>query len=493
MEQGKSQAIIFQRPPLRGYDLYLWIISVTGLALTLYALFQLSTVVSIHNFLILAVLMVIAQFTTASLPVSGKAGVTYSVSSAITLAAVVLFGVYAAILIDAIGAVTVWVIKPQQETVWKKKLSQLGFNMGVTVLASFLAGTFFSTFVGTAWYSFIAVWIATALIYDQVNLWGVLTILRLQHGEKFSFRTAWRGNRWAILINVSISTIAGGVLILATTRLDWIGIIIFFLPILLSSYSFYIYVSQTKQQMLNMESIISERTRTVTQLSREKDAFLALLTHDMKSPLTSIGMYAEMMRRKPDLLLQKPHAVENILRAHATLTDLVNNIVDLERLQTDGALQIDRSLFDVTDLAEYVVALLLPQAEQKQIKLTTQFTRQQIRLHADRLQIERVLTNLVSNAIKYSDEAGVVTVAVQQTDENVSVIVEDNGYGIPAEELPYIFDRYRRVDKHRKVAVGTGLGLAIAKAIAEGHGGTLVAESAENIGSTFTLTLPLST
>ncbi len=449
----------------------------------------------IHNFLLLLALIICVQFSAQSLPVSKKAGVTFSVATAINLAVIPLYGPYAAIILDVVSVTFIWLIKPFDETTWKKKLPQLTFNNGMTAIASFMAGQFFVTLAGQTdshnAYITLPVWLITVIIYDQLNWWLVIIILKLQHGKTFGAVQMWRDNRWATVINIGIGSIAGGVLVLATVNFDWLGIIVFFLPIALSAYAFHVYVSQTRAQMANMESIIAERTQELAQLNSEKDAFLALLTHDMKSPLTSIGMYAEMMRRKPDLILTKPHTIENILRAHATLTDLVNNIVDLEKLQSGDSLSIDRSLFDVVDLTEYVVEILQPQAEQKQIALTNDLANQPIQINADRLQIERILTNLVSNAVKYTNVGGRITVEVKQTDDDVCIAVQDTGYGIPEDDLPFIFDRYRRVDKHRNKAVGTGLGLAIAKAIAEGHGGTLVAESAENIGSTFTLTLPL--
>lgn len=492
MQQSDTQSLFSKREPIQAYTIYLWLVSVTGIVLIAYSLLQVTQFTPLFNFLLLAVLMVAAQFTTETLPYSGKSGVTYSISSALTLAAIPLFGVAGAILIDAIGAFVVWIVKPQDDAVWKKKLSQLAFNTGVIVSASFLAGIFYTAFDASRWYTEIPVWVITAFLYDQVNLWGVLIILRLQHGSQFSLLKTWKDNRWATSISILNSALGGGFLLFAARSFGWLGILVFFLPIILSAYAFFVYTSQTKAQMANMENIIAERTQELTQLNTEKDAFLALLSHDMKSPLTSIGMYAEMMRRKPDVILQKPHTIDNILRAHATLSDLVNNIVDLEKLQSGGELALERSLFDVTDLTEYVVDLLQPQAEHKQILLTNQVTRRSIHLHADRLQIERVLTNLISNAIKYTKENGQVHVRVWLTPHDVCIAVKDTGYGIPEEELPFIFDRYRRVDKHRNKAVGTGLGLAIAKAIAESHGGSLVAESAEHVGSTFTLTLPLT-
>ncbi len=494
----QSNSVPLKTIPL--YRIYYWAVTIIGLLILVTQLPHMLELVTDLSFLLLTLFVIIVQHTSASLPVSNEASVTYSVSSAISVASIPLYGIQGILLLELIGSIYLWLFKPRTVTP-SKRLSQFAFNVSMLSIVGLVTALVYqfltiqlpmqSSPVGGYLFP-VVTWVISALVYDQTNQWLVLAIIKLQHGNDIDLLDMWRENRWASLVSISVITVGGGSLTIAVGLLDWLGIAVFFLPVLATSYAFTVYVSKTKQQMSDMETIITDRTSDLQRLNREKDAFLALLTHDMKSPLTSIGMYAEMMRRKPDLIRQKPHTIENILRAHATLNDLVNNIVDLEKLQTDGALPLEQSLFDVTDLTEYVVEVLQPQAEQKHITLTTQLSRQEIHLNADRLQIERVLTNLISNAVKYTKEHGTVDVRVWQADEQVCIAVQDTGYGIPTEELPYIFDRYRRVDKHRNMAVGTGLGLAIAKAIAEGHGGRLLVESAENVGSTFTLSLPLS-
>ena len=337
------------------------------------------------------------------------------------------------------------------------------------------------------------IWLLIVALYDQVNLLLVIGVLRLQHGKAIQPFEMWRKNNWASLINVANVIVGGAVLVFAVESFGWLGILAFVMPILSSAFAFRVYVTQTKAQMGNLEKIIAERTYELERLNNEKDDFLAVLTHDMKSPLMSIGMYASMLQQNPHLLQQKPHTIKNIIRAQATLNDLVNNIVDLENLKAGSEMTLDLTPFDLTEMVEFVTESLQPQAGRSKLTLTFKPSPTNIQIVADRLKIERILTNLISNAVKYTGKGGSINVQMRSEEECVHVDVMDTGYGIPAEELPYIFERFRRVKQHRRVALGTGLGLAIAKLIAEAHSGSIAVESEEGVGSTFTLTLPDNT
>ena len=169
----------------------------------------------------------------------------------------------------------------------------------------------------------------------------------------------------------------------------------------------------------------------------------------------------------------------------------MNNILDLEKLQVGGSLKMDIELFDLTTTLEYLAESFSAQADKKEIALAHHFTVSNIMLSGDQKQLERVFQNIISNAIKYTPEGGDVCIEALVEEEQAVVYVRDTGYGIPADELPFIFDRFRRVAKHEKVAVGTGLGLAIVKAIVEEHNGQVSVTSQEEKGTTFTVRLPL--
>ena len=411
------------------------------------------------------------------------------------MALIPLFGPEEAAVSAAACSLGIWLIFPSKKNVNKKNWEQLSFNAGMLSIAIYIAGVVFinlqqllgvNTLLGQ-----IIPWLIAAIVYDQINFWMLMIIIRLKQGALVKPTAIWIENLWALPINIIILSVGGGALAFAATQLGLLGIVVFFLPIVLSAYAFRLYVSHMQAHMNNLESIVAERTNALEQLMKEKDAFLAVLTHDMKSPLTSINLYATMIKDYPQVLEKKPQMIDTVLRSQETLTAIVKNILDLEKLKATGQLPMEIEDFDFGALIEKVIEIVRAQADRKSIDLQLMGIGLPIFVHADRHQMERMLNNLISNAIKYTAKSGRVTVLLETQDNQVRVQVQDSGYGIPAEELPHIFDRYRRVTSHKKLAAGTGLGLAITKALTEAHGGKIEVTSEEGKGSTFTVHLPI--
>jgi signal transduction histidine kinase len=480
---------------IKSHRIYLYAVSLIALAIFVYAVWQIPKIENLFIFLLFLVLGVFTQVAATTATLKSKTGVTYALSPAISLATVPFFGPGAAVMIEAVTSVALWLIKPADETKWKKSWVQLSFNTSSSIIAIFLAGQVFlaaQTFFGDSSFARnVTPWLLAAVTVDQVSLWLIAIMLRLQHGADFKVFSIWRENAWAIPISILTVSVGGGYLAYSYLQFGWTGIAFFFLPLLLSAYAFRLYVSQMQAHMDNLEDIIAERTDTLKDLMREKDSFLAVLTHDMKSPLTTIGIYAGLLRDKPGLLLERPYITETLRQSQQTLLSIVNNILDLEKMQVDGTINLDKEYFDLVLLTDAVVAVLKVQADQKNIEMEFLPMTRSINLLADKNQIERVIHNLVSNAIKYTPDGQHVKVEVCAEKDTAVVQVIDTGYGIPAEELAYVFERYRRVDKHKKMAAGTGLGLAITKALVEAHHGQIFVESVEDQGSQFTIKLPL--
>jgi signal transduction histidine kinase len=299
-------------------------------------------------------------------------------------------------------------------------------------------------------------------------------------------------------INVLVTAVGGGVLAFAIQQLELIGLAIFFLPIFLSAYAFRLYVRRTQEQMDRLEELVELRTQdlaeaneSLAELNEQKDAFLAVLTHDMRSPLTNIHGYASLMRDNPQFETgQRTQMLDVILRNERALLEIVNNILDIEHLESGAPILLDRENFNLTSVLGELVESHEAQAIEKQIQLEYEAGAQPIFVHADKQKCTRILQNLISNALKYTPEQGRVTVRAHMNGRYAKIDVEDTGYGIPQDELPHIFDRFSRVDKHKNVAVGTGLGLAIVKSLVEAHGGEICVQSEEGVGSTFTVKLP---
>jgi signal transduction histidine kinase len=477
------------------YFIYLISVSFLGLGLVTWGGFQVARIDHLLNFFLLLTLAALAEIAATSVQVTEGAGITYHVGPAVALASVPLAGPAGGAIIAAASSLSLWLIKPADKTTWKKSWTQLGFNTGMQCIALFVGGWVLlvsQNLLSTNEILKTTIpWLLAAVSFDQVNLWILIGILRLQHGKEIKPWEVWRENRWAASIASVAFGVGAGFLAFAIERFDWIGVVIFFLPLILSAYAFRLYVRQMKAHMDNLENIIAERTKALADLMKEKDQFLAVLTHDMKSPLTAINLYGSLIRDHPHLAAEKPNIAGVILRSEKTLTDIVNNILDLEKLQADGSMPLEKESVDLLHLIETTLEPLKTQAAQKQIDLQYDIGSEPLLIVVDQSQIQRVLQNLVTNAIKYTPQEGHICVQAYKQDQMVVTAVQDDGYGIPADELPHVFDRYRRVTKHERFAAGTGLGLAISKAIVEAHDGTISATSEENIGSTFTVELPL--
>jgi len=218
--------------------------------------------------------------------------------------------------------------------------------------------------------------------------------------------------------------------------------------------------------------------------------FLSMITHDIKVPLTVILGYTEMLTDpEPPPGQIPPDILTRIRESGETIHALVCNFLDLSRIEA-GRMTLDRRPFDVREMLAHALEHYESTARRKGIALTLEGERLPP-LVADETQLERVVANLLANAIKYTATGGRITIALGRENGHASIAFRDNGRGIPADELPHLFEKYRRV-REAKRTEGTGLGLFIAKTIVEAHGGDIRVESAPGVGSTFTLLLPLA-
>lgn len=479
------------------YLLYLVGVSLAGLILIGWGIYSLSSYEPRLRYLLLLLFAAIAQIMTTSLPVSEKAGITYDIGGAVSIATIPFYGLPGAALMIALSSLSMWLVKSSDETTWKRSWRQLFFNLGMHSLSIVLSGMIYFglrnllvpiTFTAV---SAVVPWFIAGFAYGQFNIWILIGILRLQHGAEIYPWEIWRENRWALAIDAIVMIVGGGFLAFALDKYDLIAVGVFFLPIFLSSFAFRIYIRQMRTHMDNLENIVTERTQELAELMKEKDAFLAVLTHDMKTPLTTIGLYSDILIRQPDITLKKPYIPQVIRNNQQALTEMVNNILDLEKLQVGGSMPLERTSFDLVPSLEYLTESLSAQADKKKITVEHHFAVSPLMLSGDQKQLERVFQNLLSNAIKYTPEGGRVCIEALLEEGKALIRVQDTGYGIPAEDLPFIFDRFRRVVKHKKVATGTGLGLAIVKAIVEAHDGVISVSSQEENGSEFLVHLPL--
>lgn len=231
-----------------------------------------------------------------------------------------------------------------------------------------------------------------------------------------------------------------------------------------------------------------EARESAESASRLKDEFLALLSHELRTPLHVINNWLWQLKQGksvPPMILSR--ALDVIERNTALQSRLVDDLLDVSRAAA-GKMSIESQLVELGTLAASVVELSQPAAREKSIALTlTQQDDPNIWGDADRLQ--QVLNNVVSNAIKFSPKGGRVDVQVARDGSRASVVVKDDGEGVPPEFLPHMFDRFRQADASMtRRQGGLGLGLTIVREIMSLHGGTVRAESAgKNQGTTIHL------
>ncbi len=241
-----------------------------------------------------------------------------------------------------------------------------------------------------------------------------------------------------------------------------------------------------------LESKVAAATERLRALDQAKTEFLSVVAHELRTPLTALQGFSELLLART----QPPERATRFLRhIHAEagrLGRIVIELLDLSRIEAGRGLDLQREDVELSELVERNVELFA--TEHRRHRFEWAVSAEARWLSADRDAVDRMLKNLLSNAVKYSPRGGRVAVAAGPADDRPGMLelsVEDDGVGIPAEDLPRIFDRYVRVPNRETVTVrGLGLGLCLVRTLAEAHGGSVEVESLPGKGSRFRLLLP---
>ena len=230
-------------------------------------------------------------------------------------------------------------------------------------------------------------------------------------------------------------------------------------------------------------------TDELAKLDKVRSDFIAAVSHELRTPMTTIRGFVDGMIDGVIPPTRQAHYLNVIKEEIIRMNGLVNDLLDMTRLQS-GAVQLDIQSHDIIQIIRGVVTKLEPIIKEKDINIMYHFSCDSCHVATDRASIERVLINLIQNAVKFTSNGGKIVLSVKRNDNNVLVSVADNGIGIASEELPFIFERFYKADKSRGLdKKGTGLGLAITKSIIEAHGQTIKVVSKINEGTKFTFTL----
>jgi len=229
-------------------------------------------------------------------------------------------------------------------------------------------------------------------------------------------------------------------------------------------------------------------TEKLQELNKYKDEFMAMASHELKTPLTVIKANIQVLQQK---ITSDPNGIfiDKTLSQVNKLSDLISSLLDVSKIQS-GKLEINLSIFDIATLVKEVVANL----QQTTLTHTIIFNSpgKEILANADRERIEQVLVNLIMNAIKYSPKAKDVTVDCYEKDGKINVSIKDNGIGIPSEDIQNIFTSFYRVRGLASSFAGSGIGLYISSEIIKRHGGEIWAESKVDEGSVFYFSIPIA-
>ena len=242
-------------------------------------------------------------------------------------------------------------------------------------------------------------------------------------------------------------------------------------------------------QNVSLQRKVRATATELAELERLKTDFIAIASHELRTPLGLILGHATFLREMTGD--QYGEQLDMIIRNATKLKTIVENLSDVDNFQS-GAARVRNQSVSLSKIIEDVIATFQDEAKSKNISLQSQGGASPLKLDGDGVKLNIALSNLVKNALQFTESGGHVTVDVQEDVGYYKVTVRDDGIGIPARDLPRVFERFFQVETHltRRYG-GMGLGLAVAKAMIELHGGRIWAESEEGKGSTFTFLLPI--
>jgi signal transduction histidine kinase len=272
-------------------------------------------------------------------------------------------------------------------------------------------------------------------------------------------------------------------------------------------------IAHLKRELVTTQRELAKQKREVAQLAKQnaqlyqdaeaavqlRNEFISSITHDLKTPLTTIKGYGQILRRRVSRLdLAEPEKLvgplENIDATVQRMIEQIEGMLDLARLQKGASLTLNRSEIDLVALLQRVLKMLAP----LMLKHRLEFTPMLPALIGwwDLLYLERMVTNIISNAIKYSAPGGLISISLildaSASPQQAIMQVCDQGVGIPDAEIARIFEPFYRAANSRERGIkGTGIGLASVRQIIDLHGGTISVTSEEHVGTCFTVGLPI--
>lgn len=238
-------------------------------------------------------------------------------------------------------------------------------------------------------------------------------------------------------------------------------------------------------------ALVMQDITHLKKLDRIKSEFVTTVSHDLRSPLTAILGYVELIPRVGPVTDQQAEFVSRVRTGVLTINALITDLLDLGRIETGFDAQKEPTAVQL--IARYVVSNVTQHCQAKQQTLAVDLPEELPPVFGSPVRLRQMFSNLLDNASKYTPEGGHITFLARVEGDQIIFTVRDSGIGIAPADQPYIFDKFYRASNARYDFAGTGLGLSIVKSIVEAHGGRIWLESKLNVGTTFTVVLPIHT
>jgi signal transduction histidine kinase len=245
------------------------------------------------------------------------------------------------------------------------------------------------------------------------------------------------------------------------------------------------------QKLQEANILLENQKRELINANKAKDDFLANMSHELKTPLNSINVISTVMQKNKDNNLSRKQIknLEIINKCGNELLYLVNDVLDLSKLEANE-ISLNNEHIDIHEFITNIFQSILPQTKAKDLYLELDIEPEITTIYSDEKKINQIIKNLLSNAIKFTSK-GKIKLNVKDSNDNISIIVSDEGIGIPEEKLAHIFDRFKQVDASTSRQYGgTGLGLAISKELSLLLKGNITIQSTLNVGTSFELSIP---
>jgi two-component system NtrC family sensor kinase len=236
------------------------------------------------------------------------------------------------------------------------------------------------------------------------------------------------------------------------------------------------------------QAVVMQDITHLKELDRIKSEFVTTVSHDLRSPLTAILGYVDLIGRTGEVSEQQREFIQRVRTSVEHITALISDLLDLGRIE--AGLDSARETTPLPVLARYAVETLRGAAEHRQLTLETELPEDLPMVNGDPIRLRQMIANLLENAIKYTPPGGRVRIEALAEADQVILRIVDSGPGIPPAEQPYLFDKFFRASNIPEDVAGTGLGLSIVKSIVDSHDGRIWVESALGKGSRFTVVLP---